>query len=149
MPDQPPPRTVSETSAGGVVYRGTWPDVDVALTMPRFRSVWTLPKGMIERGETPEQAALREVREESGLAGRIVAPLLQTHYSFYTAGRTVRVSKTVHFFLVECTGGDIERHDGEVSAVAWFPLRDALSTLAYRGEREVARRAISELESRS
>jgi len=139
-------RTVTEISAGGVIYRGVWPTFDVALTMPRYRTVWTLPKGMIEPGETPEEAALREVREESGLEGRIIAPLIQTHYWFYTAGRTVRVSKTVHFYLMECLGGDTARHDGEVTAVAWFPLAHALSTIGYRGERDVLRRALAALD---
>lgn len=140
-------RTVIEVSAGGVIYRGSWPSIEVALTMPRYRTVWTLPKGMIEPGETPEEAALREVREESGLCGRIIVPLLANRYSFFTAGRTVRVSKTVHFYLMECLGGDIEQHDREVTTVEWFALSHAVDAVEYRGERDVLRRAIQTLDS--
>ena len=142
-------RTVTEVSAGGVIYRLGGTAAEVALTMPSHRPVWTLPKGMIEQGETPEEAAVREVREESGLLGRIVEPLLQTHYWFFTAGRTVRVAKTVHFFLMECLGGNPEHHDREVSRVAWFPIADAVTAVAYRGERDVLQQALAALDGRS
>jgi 8-oxo-dGTP pyrophosphatase MutT (NUDIX family) len=131
-----------EVSAGGVVYRRDGDQIEVVLASRRTRRgdlAWGLAKGGIERGESHEQAALREVREETGYAGEIEASLGETRY-FYVWEDT-RIRKTVHFFLMRCTGGDPGERDDEMEEVRWFPLDRALKRAAYRGEREVLGRA--------
>ncbi len=105
--------------------------------------VWGLPKGGIEPAETPEEAALREVREETGLVGRIEDSLGDIRYAYVWDG--VRIRKRVHFFLVRATGGRLADHDEEMEDVRWFPLDRAMGVAAYEGEREVLRRAAERL----
>jgi len=136
----PPSRR--EVSAGGVVYRRTRKGASVALAARRTQKgnlVWGLAKGLIEPGETPERAAIREVREETGLEAMIEASLGTTRYFYVWDG--VRVRKSVHFFLMRATGGDVRDRDEEMEDVRWFPLDRALKEAAYRGERVVLARA--------
>lgn len=131
-----------EVSAGGVVYRREGDQIEVVLASRRTRRgelAWGLAKGGIEDGETHEDAALREVREETGYTALIEASLGETKY-FYVWEDT-RIRKTVHFFLMRCTGGDPSARDDEMEEVRWFPLERALKRAAYRGEREVLVRA--------
>lgn len=138
--------TKREVSAGGVVYRRRRGKVQVALAARRTRRgdlVWGLPKGEIESGESPEDAALRECREETGLRTAIEEPLGDIRYVYVWEG--VRIRKLVHFFLMRRTGGDVRHHDDEMEDVRWFPLADALRLAAYKGEREVLERAAERL----
>lgn len=131
-----------EVSAGGVIYRRGDEGIEVVLASRRTRRgdlAWGLAKGGIEEGETIEDAAVREVREETGLAGEIEADLGDTKY-FYVWD-DVRIRKTVHFFLMRHTGGDSDDRDDEMEEVRWFPLERALKRAAYRGERDVLQRA--------
>jgi 8-oxo-dGTP pyrophosphatase MutT (NUDIX family) len=134
--------TRTEVSAGGVVYRRESDGVDVVLAARRTRRgdlAWGLAKGGIEADESPEEAAVREVREETGIEAEIEASLGETRY-FYV-WEDVRIRKTVHFFLMRATGGDPNDRDDEMEDVQWFPLERALKRAAYRGEREVLGRA--------
>lgn len=134
--------TRREVSAGGVVYRIEGSEVEIALASRRTRKgelAWGLPKGGIDEGEAIEEAAVREVREETGLEAQIEADLGEIRY-FYVWER-VRVRKAVHFFLMHATGGDVSLHDHEMEDVRWFELKTALKKAAYRGEREVLERA--------
>ena len=139
-------RTRSEVSAGGVVYRRSDEGVEVVLAARRTRRgdlAWGLPKGLVEPDETPEQAAVREVREETGLDADVEVSLGEIRYFYVWEG--MRVRKAVHFFLMRATGGDASQHDDEMEEVRWFPLSVALRRATYKGEREVLQRAAARL----
>jgi 8-oxo-dGTP pyrophosphatase MutT (NUDIX family) len=135
-------RTVHETSAGGLVIDGIDRPAEqqvVALigrVDRRGRMLWSLPKGHIELGETAEQTAIREVAEETGIRGSVLAALGSIDYWFVTGGW--RVHKTVHHYLMRCLGGELSDDDVEVAEVAWVPIRDLPSRLAYADERRLA-----------
>jgi 8-oxo-dGTP pyrophosphatase MutT (NUDIX family) len=138
--------TRREVSAGGVVYRREGDDLEVLLAARRTRRgdlAWGLAKGGIELDETIEDAAVREVREETGIDAEIEESLGETRY-FYVWD-DVRVRKVVHFFLMRHVGGDTNDHDDEMEDVRWFPLERALKRAAYKGEREVLARAAERL----
>ncbi|HVM11442.1 MAG TPA: NUDIX hydrolase [Actinomycetota bacterium] len=135
-------KTRREISAGGVVVRAGGSGAEALLAARRTRRgqlVWGLPKGNIEPGESAEEAAVREVREETGYDGAIRAPLDEVTYWYVWAG--VRVHKTVHFFLMDLLGGDPSRRDHEMEDVAWFPLDEAAAVAAYDSEQRVLRLA--------
>lgn len=139
-------RTRSEVSAGGVVYRRSDNAVEVVLAARRTRRgdlAWGLPKGLVEPDETPEQAAVREVQEETGLEAEVEASLGEIRYFYVWEG--VRVRKAVHFFLMRATGGDVSQHDHEMEDVRWFPLAVTLRRATHKGEREVLQRAAERL----
>jgi 8-oxo-dGTP pyrophosphatase MutT (NUDIX family) len=144
---KPVRETRTEVSAGGVVYRRRDDGkVEILLAARRTRRgdiAWGLAKGGIEDGETIEDAAVREVREETGIDAVIEEPLGDTRY-FYI-WEEVRIRKTVHFFLMRATGGDVKDRDDEMEEVRWFPLSRALKRAAYRGEREVLQRAAAKV----
>ncbi|RZS91212.1 ADP-ribose pyrophosphatase YjhB (NUDIX family) [Motilibacter rhizosphaerae] len=127
---------VEETSAGGLV-------VDLAQRRAaligrldrRGRLLWSLPKGHIEAGETSEDAAVREVEEETGIRGAVMAPLGTVDFWFVAEDR--RVHKTVHHYLLEALGGELSDADVEVTEVAWVPLDQVRERLAYDGERRL------------
>jgi 8-oxo-dGTP pyrophosphatase MutT (NUDIX family) len=134
--------TKREISAGGVVYRRDGDEIEIVLASRRTRRgelAWGLAKGGIEDDESEEEAAVREVREETGLLAEIEGSLGETRY-FYV-WENVRIRKTVHFFLMRYTGGNIDDRDDEMEEIRWFPLERALKRAAYRGERDVLARA--------
>ena len=135
-------RRVDETSAGGLVVEESPGGLMGALIGRRDRRgrlLWSLPKGHIESGESAEQAAVREVAEETGIAGRIVGRLGTIDFWFMAEGR--RVHKTVHHFLLRAEGGELSDSDVEVAAVAWVPLDELGTRLAYEDERALVARA--------
>jgi 8-oxo-dGTP pyrophosphatase MutT (NUDIX family) len=136
------PRAEREVSAGGVVLRGE----DVAVIVPKRLSaagalVLGLPKGHPDGEETLEQAATREVREETGLDAELVEKLGDVSYFYRRDGRAVR--KSVTFFLFRYRSGSLDDHDHEIIEARWMPLEEARSALSYPGEREMAERALS------
>ncbi len=137
-------RTVDETSAGGlVVDTETGRAAVIGRLDRRGRLLWSLPKGHIENGETVEQAAVREVAEETGIDSAVMAALGSIDYWFVAEDR--RVHKTVHHFLLRALGGELSDADVEVTEVAWVPLADLPERLAYADERRLVRRATAML----
>ncbi|MDQ4049054.1 MAG: NUDIX hydrolase [Actinomycetota bacterium] len=128
-----------EFSAGGVVVRGSGEGAEVAIVSPR-RGVYALPKGHPDAGETMEQAATREVREEAGLVAEPIAKLGEARYWYTLAGE--RVLKAVTFFLFRYCSGSVEDHDDEVESAAWVPLGEAPRLLSYKGERDIVAKAL-------
>ncbi|HPY23612.1 MAG TPA: NUDIX hydrolase [Mycobacterium sp.] len=136
-------RTVHETSAGGLVVDGIDRPREEQLAAligrldRRGRMLWSLPKGHIEQGETAEQTAMREVAEETGIHGDVLAALGRIDYWFVTDGR--RVHKTVHHYLLQFRGGELCDEDVEVTEVAWVPVAELPHRLSYADERRLAR----------
>jgi 8-oxo-dGTP pyrophosphatase MutT (NUDIX family) len=134
-------RTVEETSAGGlVVNMGRREAALIGRLDRRGTLLWSLPKGHIEAGETASQTAIREVHEETGIDGIVLAELGSIDYWFVVENR--RVHKTVHHFLLQATGGELSDEDVEVTEVAWVALGELDELLAYADERRLVRRAI-------
>ena len=141
-------RDTTATSAGGVVvrYRHGRPEL-VAGMRRRDRDgvTWSLPKGTPHAGETREATALREVAEETGLDVRITARLPSIQYTF--AQRGTRIHKTVHYFLMVPTGGDLGRHDHEFADVRWIRFDDAPGLLTFDTERGLVAEAAARLQA--
>jgi 8-oxo-dGTP pyrophosphatase MutT (NUDIX family) len=144
-------------SSGGVLYRYAYDGVlEFLLVGRRQPPLWALPKGKPREGETMEETALREVEEETGVLGQIVAPLGTISYSFRTPPRRVvlpsrrreegqagtRFHKTVYHFLLRPVAGDTALHDAEYDFARWLPAAEALSLVSHENERAVLRRAL-------
>lgn len=138
-----PVPTVEQTSAGGVAYRVKGETHEVALISVRPSGRWQLPKGIVDEGETVEQAAVREVREEAGVETDLVAHVETIQYWYYgeRRGERVRYRKQVHFYLLAYRRGDIRDHDHEVIEARWCGFAEAVALLAFKSEREVTEKA--------
>ena len=145
---RPPVRR--QVSAGGVTYRRTGEDLEVAIIRPRGTERWQLPKGIVDAGESPEVTARREVREEAGVDGDVIAPIEEVQYWYVGTDRDgvrVRFHKSVHFFLIAYSGGDVADHDHEVAEARWVRPEDALRMLAFRNEKAVVEKAVRIIEA--
>jgi 8-oxo-dGTP pyrophosphatase MutT (NUDIX family) len=132
-----------EFSAGGVVLRGDQVAVIVPVKHgPAGERVLGLPKGHPDGDETPEQAALREVAEETGLSAELISELGDVEYRYQRRGRAI--AKRVRFFLFAYRSGDLADHDHEIEEACWMPLEQAARELTYAGEREMVQRAMSQ-----
>jgi 8-oxo-dGTP pyrophosphatase MutT (NUDIX family) len=137
-------RIREEFSAGGVVVREGQAIVIVPVRRnARGGKVLALPKGHPDGDETPEQAASREVAEETGVIAELIDELGEVRYRYERGGR--RVAKRVAFFLFEYRSGDLGDHDHEIEEARWMPLEEARQALTYAGEREMVARALSRL----
>ncbi len=138
--------TREQTSSGGVVVRDD-DGLQVCLINPAGRRVWGLPKGGVEPGESHEDAALREVREETGIEAELDSRIGAIDYWFYSRESRVRIHKTVHYFLMRASGGDVAGHDHEVSEARWLSVSGALDLMSYPNEREIVRKAVALFEA--
>lgn len=132
--------TEHAVSAGGVVFRRSTDSTEVVLVSRRREQLWALPKGTPDPGESIEQTALREVREETGLQIAILEALGEVRYSF-TSRRGVRIDKIVHHFLMEPTGGSFDDHDDEFDHVDWYDIHEAQRRLTHRNQIHILDRA--------
>ncbi|CAB4920029.1 unannotated protein [freshwater metagenome] len=129
---------MEETSAGGLVLDRSGTVAKAALIARhdrRGKLVWSMPKGHLEPGETAEDAAVREVQEETGIESHVIGTLGTIDFWFMSQDR--RVHKTVHHYLLEADGGELSDADAEVVEVAWFPLDDVADLLRYPDERRL------------
>ena len=138
--------TEREFSAGGVVVRGE----DCIVIVPLKRSqqgkrVLALPKGHPDGDESAEEAATREVREETGVVAELVEPLGEVAYWYQRKGREIR--KRVRFFRFRYVSGSTDDHDHEIDEARWMPLAEAAEALTYAGERNMAVRALPRVQA--
>jgi len=140
----------NEHSSGGAVVALRDGIAHVAMIATRGRSRWGLPKGAVTKGETSEEAALREVQEETGLEAKIVKPLDTIEY-FFRAGDSL-IRKRVDFYLMQHTGGTMTPQLSEVDDVEWVPLSEAIERASFDSERkllETAQQSLAELAASS
>ena len=144
------PPTQHLMSAGGVVYR-TSPNgqLEIVICGREYPAIWGLPKGTPDPGETEEQTALREVREETGLDVVTDDYIDRIEYWFVRAEDGARCNKVVHFYLMSPVGGDIADHDHEFDFVQWTPVDSACATLTYENEVAIVQKGLSLVERRT
>jgi len=142
-------RVENPVSAGGVVCQMNGGRLETVLCGRSQPVRWSLAKGTPDDGETLEQTALREVREETGLEVEIDGALGSIDYWFADRGKDVRYHKTVHFYLMAPVGGATDQHDPEFDVVQWFDAEEALKTLAYANEVHVLQRALDLIAERN
>lgn len=132
----------NQVSSGGVIFRKNDKGVtEIALVSVKDGKVWSLPKGIVEKGEKTEQTAEREVREETGLSGRVLEKLGDISYWYYIKKENIKCNKTVHFYLLEYISGSTTDHNWEVDNAEWFQVDKALDKLSYRGDLRIVQKA--------
>ncbi|MGI8998689.1 MAG: NUDIX hydrolase [Candidatus Limnocylindria bacterium] len=138
-------RTARATSAGGVVHRLVAGRREIVVVHRRVPVLWALPKGTPDSGESLEETALRETREETGLDVEIEAAITSIRYVFVR--ESTRFNKTVHFFLMRPVGGALELHDQEFDEVRWATPPEALALLTHATERSIVERSLTLIEA--
>jgi 8-oxo-dGTP pyrophosphatase MutT (NUDIX family) len=137
-------KTETQISSGGAAFRKAPGGLEVALISVGQPPRWQLPKGLIDKGESAEQAAVREVREEAGIEARIDTLIEKVEYWYQSTrgAERVRYHKFVYFFFMWYESGDVADHDHEVNEAKWVHVTEAISLLAFRSERRIVERAI-------
>jgi 8-oxo-dGTP pyrophosphatase MutT (NUDIX family) len=135
--------TKLQFSAGGVAYRQRKGQIEVALIAVGKDNRWQLPKGIVDKGESTEDAALREVREEAGIVAEIVERIDKVEYWYVSKeqGDTIRYHKFVYFYLLRYKSGDVRDHDHEVNEARWVNIDDAIRMAAFANEKKIIEKA--------
>jgi 8-oxo-dGTP pyrophosphatase MutT (NUDIX family) len=135
--------TKLQISAGGVAFRKQDERIEVALISVGDEGRWQLPKGIVDKGESTEDAAVREVREEAGIDTEVVTRIDKVEYWYFwkEEGRRVRYHKFVYFYLLRYKSGDVGNHDREVNEARWVDINDAIEMLAFDSEKKIVQRA--------
>jgi 8-oxo-dGTP pyrophosphatase MutT (NUDIX family) len=135
--------TKLQISAGGVAFRKRDERIEVALISVGDDNRWQLPKGLVEKDESTEAAAVREVREEAGIATEVVARIDKVEYWYFwkEEGKRVRYHKFVYFYLLCYKSGDVADHDHEVSEARWVEIEQAIEMLAFDSEKKIVEMA--------
>ncbi|MBA4349071.1 MAG: NUDIX hydrolase [Thermodesulfovibrio sp.] len=128
-------------SAGGIIFKRVNTGIEVALIATKNKTVWTLPKGLIDKGESSKTTAVREVTEETGLTGRIIDTLGDKSYWFYLKDENAKCKKTVTYFLLEYISGSIDDYCWEVDEARWFNIKDAANLVSYKSDSEMLEKA--------
>ena len=138
-------RTLEQVSSGGVAFRQNGSDVEIAIISVNPSRRWQLPKGIVDEGETPEIAALREVREEAGIETDLLEKIDTIEYWYVgdNRGERARFHKLVHFFLLKYRAGDVRDHDSEVVEARWVKEDEARKLLAFKSEKTVVEKAMN------
>ena len=136
--------TQRQVSAGGLAVRKDGDNVKVALISVGNPARWQLPKGLVDKGESPETAAVREVREEAGIEADLIDRIETVEYWYQSKKGTerIRYHKFVHFFLMQYRSGDVRDHDHEVNEARWIDAGEAAQMLAFANERKVLAKAL-------
>ncbi len=135
--------TVFELSAGGVLFKIVRGKIMVVLIAVKDGTVWTLPKGLLEKGEKAEEAAVREVLEETGCIGKVITFIDRINLWYYSTenNKKVRHHKIVYYYLLKYIKGDTRKHDYEVSDARWFDIESAIETVYYKKDKEILKKA--------
>ncbi len=135
--------TKLQFSAGGVAFRKQDGRVEVALISVGVDNRWQLPKGLVDKGESTEAAAVREVREETGIETEVVERIDKVEYWYFwkEEGKRVRYHKFVYFYLLRYKSGDVADHDREVNEARWVEVDDAIEILAFNSEKKIVEEA--------
>ena len=143
--EKPKIPTLEQVSAGGVAFRRENSEIEIAIVSVNPSLRWQLPKGLIDDGETEEEAAIREVREEAGIETENLGKIETVEYWYFATqkGERVRFHKFVHFFLLKYLAGDTANHDHEVSESRWVKPDEAIKMLAFKSEKDVVEKAIT------
>ena len=141
--EKPQIPTLEQISAGGVAFRMNEGSAEVAIVAMKPSRRWQLPKGIIDAGESEEQAALREVREEAGIECEMLEKIETIEYWYVgdQKGGRVRYHKFVHFFLLRYLSGETEDHDHEIAEARFVSMDEAVEMLAFKSEKEVVKKA--------
>ncbi len=133
----------TQVSAGGVAFRKDGENIWVALISVGEENRWQLPKGTVGKGESPEDAALREVREEAGVQTELLERIDRIEYWFYSkdGNQRNRIHKYVVFYLLRYLSGDVSDHDWEVNEARWFEIDEAIQALTFESEKGVLMKA--------
>jgi len=143
--------TKLQISAGGVAVRQQDERIEVALISVGDENRWQLPKGIIDKGESTEDAAVREVREEAGIVTEVVERVDKVEYWYFwkEQEQRVRYHKFVYFYLLRYKSGDVRDHDDEVNEARWFEINNAIQVLAFDSEKKIVERAARMIEDRA